>query len=128
MEYYLKYFGNYTVFIPVFLFFFIVLLSIIFYCKKNGPNVILTTISFYIPMVASLLLGVLLYYTPYFWICLILCSILFIAINIVSFKAMEQSIDDKTGLGVTMFSGLVGIFIIVFSIIVRGIVTYFSTF
>ncbi len=126
MHYYLKYFGNYTVFIPVFLVLFIALLAIIIYCKKNGPNAILSSISFYIPMIGSVILGILLNYTPYFWISLILCSILFIAINIVSFKAMEHSINDKTGLGVTMFSGLVGIFIIVFSIILRGFVTYFS--
>ena len=78
-------------------------------------------------MIGSVILGILLYYTPYFWFSLVLYGLLFIAINIVSFKALEQSIDDKTGLGVTMFSGLVGIFIIFISIIVRGFVTFFTT-
>ena len=78
-------------------------------------------------MIGSVVLGILLYYTPYFWSSLALYSILFMVLNIASFKAMENAIDDKTGLGVTMFSGLAGIFIIVFALILRGIVFIFST-
>ena len=77
-------------------------------------------------MIGSVVLAILLYYTPYFWISLALYSVLFMAINIASFKAMENAIDDKTGLGVAMFSGLAGIFIIVFAIIARAIVFVFG--
>ena len=127
MNDYLKYLQNYSVLLSVFALLFIILCFISWYCKKNGPQSNLATISFYIPMIGSVILGILLYYTPYFWFSLVLYGLFFIAINIVSFKALEQSIDDKTGLGVTMFSGLVGIFIIFISIIVRGFVTFFTT-
>lgn len=127
MNDYAKYLQNYSVLLSVFALLFIVLLFIIWYCKKNGSKSNLATISFYIPMIGSVIIGILLYYTPYFWISVVLYGVLFIIINIVSFKALEQSITDKTGLGVTMFSGLISMYIVVFAIILRALVSFFTT-
>lgn len=111
---YLNYLGWYPIFIPVFITLFSFLFFIIIYCKIKGPNKSLATISFYIPMIGSLILGILLFYTSYFWSTLFIYVIAFFLMNFVSFSALEKALEDKTGLGVTMFSGLISMYIFFF--------------
>lgn len=77
----------------------------------------MAAIAFYIPMIGSLSLGILLFYTAHFWITLILYIIVFFLLQMVSFSALEKAIEDKTGLGITMFSGLVSIGVFFFCVI-----------
>lgn len=117
---YLNYLGWYTIFIPVFVTLFVVLLFTIYYCRIKGPNTLLASIAFYIPMVGSLILGILLFYTTHFWITLFIYVLVFFLLNFVSFTALEKAIEDKTGLGVTMFSGLVSMYIFFFCALVSS--------
>ena len=127
LESYLKYLGWYEVFIPAFLFIFLALFFIIKYCKVKGPNSKFATFCFYTPMIGSAILGVLLFYSPYFWSTFAIYTIVFFLLNISSFNALGQCIDDKTGMGVTMFSGLISMSIFFFSGIVRFINFSFFT-
>lgn len=125
MNDYLKYLGCYTLFIPVFSILFLALLLIILYSKIKGSSSILATVSFYIPMVGSLFLGILLFYTDHFWITLLFYTIVFFMLNVFSFKALETSLKDKTGLGVTMFSGLISMYAFFFCAILCFILQLF---
>lgn len=108
---YLKYLGLYTVFIPLFLFIFISLYFIIIFCKYKGPNEMFVNYTFYIPIIGSLALGALLFYTSFFWITLAIYILVFFALHLVSFKALGAAVKDKTSMGVTMVSGLIGMYI-----------------
>ncbi|WP_445457638.1 hypothetical protein [Flavobacterium sp. HNIBRBA15423] len=108
---YLEYLGLYTVFIPLFSFIFITLYFIILYCKYKGPNDLFVNYSFYMPMIGSLALGILLFYTSFFWITLGIYTLTFFALHLVSFQALGNAVKDKTSMGVTMFSGLVGMYV-----------------
>jgi uncharacterized membrane protein YhaH (DUF805 family) len=89
------------------------LLSII-YSKKKGPNTVNEKISFYHPILFSAVLCYLVYLSPFSWIFLLLNIIVIIIINITSFYALEKAMTDKTGMGVTMFSGFVCILLLGF--------------
>ncbi|WP_130735830.1 hypothetical protein [Flavobacterium sp. J27] len=122
MDSFLQYLGWYTVFIPFFLVVFGFLSFVFLYCKLKGPHDVLASILFYIPMICSLFLGVLLFYTSFFWITLGIYLVIFILVTIFSFKALAEALTDKTGMGVTMFSGLVSMYILTFCIILKFIV------
>lgn len=78
----------------------------VFYSKVKGPNAINEKISFYSPILISAILCIIMYLLPFSWIYLILNILFIIALNIVSFYALEKAMSDKTGMGVTIFSGL----------------------
>lgn len=125
MNHYLQYLGWHSLFIPVFSFLFLVLLCIIIYGKLIGPQSFLATLSFYIPMVGSAFLGFLLFYTAHFWTTLAIYTFIFIVFNLFSFSALESTIKDKTGLGVTMFSGLISMYAFFFCALLRTILLLF---
>lgn len=125
MNSYLQYLGWYSLFIPVFSILFLMLLGIIIFGKLKGPQPFLATLSFYIPMIGSILLGILLFYTSHFWITLAIYTLVFIVFNLFSFSALDATIEDKSGLGVTMFSGLISLYAFFFCALLRFIISLF---
>ncbi|VXB98179.1 conserved membrane hypothetical protein [Flavobacterium sp. 9AF] len=125
MSHFLDYLGCYTVAIPIILGILLLLFLNFMYCKLKGPNKSVANFSFYIPMLCAVVLGVLLFYTTYLWITFALYFVILILVNMASFKVLAEALEDKTGLGVAMFSGLVSSYIFVFCFLVKLIVDLF---
>lgn len=125
MNIFLPYFGWYTVAVPFILVILFLLAFSFMYCKLQGPNKYVANFSFYMPMLSAIFFGILLFYTTFFWTTFVLYFLILILVNITSFKVLAEALEDKTALGVTMFSGLVSIYIFIFCFIVKLIIDLF---
>lgn len=125
MNTFLHYLGWYTVAIPFILGIVVLLVFSFMYCKLKGPNTFIAGFSFYLPMLSAIILGILLFYTTFFWITFTLYFLILILVNLTSFKLLAEALEDKTALGVTMFSGLVSMYIFVFCFLVKLIIDLF---
>ena len=103
----------------------LILLGIMIYTRFKGPNSWMANVSFWIPVIATIVLLVLVFYTDSFWWALLLNVVTLLAIQILGFMAMENAIEDKTGLGVTMFSGFLAIYGIGIVVVVKLILYLF---
>lgn len=119
MNTFLHYLGWYTVAIPFILGILVLLVFSFMYCKIKGANTYVANFSFYVPMLSAIVLGILLFYTTFFWATFTLYFLILILVNLTSFKVLAEALEDKTALGVTMFSGLVSIYIFIFCFIVK---------
>jgi hypothetical protein len=99
------------------------LLGIMIYTHIQGPNSWLAQISFWILIMTTIILLVLIFYTNSFWWALLLYVVTIFIIQIVGFVALKKAIEDKTGLGVTMFSGIIPIYGIAGVLIVKLIIS-----
>ncbi|MFN8415717.1 MAG: hypothetical protein U0U66_05245 [Cytophagaceae bacterium] len=88
----------------------LILLGIMIYTRIKGPNSWMANISFWVPVIATIVLLVLVFYTDSFWWALLINVVTLLGIQIVGFMAMENALEDKTGIGVTMFSGFLAIY------------------
>ena len=125
MNIFLPYFGWYTVAVPFILVILFLLAFSFMYCKLQGSNKYVANFSFYMPMLSAIVFGILLFYTTFFWTTFVLYFLILILVNITSFKVLAEALEDKTALGITMFSGLVSIYIFIFCFIVKLIIDLF---
>lgn len=105
---------------------FILLLGIIFYTRIKGPNSWMAQLSFWIPIVATVILLVLVFYTDSFWWGLLVNVVTLFAIQIIGVIALENTLEDKTGLGVSMFSGFLALYGIAGVLFVKLILFWLS--
>lgn len=126
MDSFLSYFGNSTYFLP--LVFGVNLLSIIsiIYCRLTGPLELAATLNMMAPMILALGLALLLFYSPTFWPTWGLYFVVWGLSSALSFYALEASLEDKTGLGVSMASGFVGMMCFTGAPMLKGILFVFG--
>ena len=95
------------------------LLVILYYGKKKGQNDTLANTCLIIPIVFSLMCSVCVFWLPHFWLYWLGLMVCVLGINLLAFTAMSSVITDRSGLGVTMFSGMVSFYAMGTAVLVK---------
>ena len=125
LDKYLVYFGLYNIYFASTLLCTGVLVFIILYGKYKGTSEVLGNLSFWIPIVLSVILCGIVFYSDHFWTSLLIYAITLSGINLLSFPALKGSIEDKSGMGVMMFSMMAGMYLVFGCIMVKGIIALY---
>lgn len=114
--------GVHWLFLPVTIICAVYLLGIVIYGNKFGQNDKLANHGFVLPMAYTVFGCVMVLLSQNYWLAVALFTAFTIFIHILGFKAMSATISDKSGLGVTMFSGFVAMYGFSFVFISKGVI------
>ena len=95
------------------------LLVILYYGKKIGQNDTLANTCLIIPIVFSLMCSVCVFWLPHFWLYWLGLMVCVFGINLLAFTVMSSVITDRSGLGITMFSGMVSFYAMGTAVLVK---------
>lgn len=122
----LKYFGYTQYILPLLLGVNLFSLITIVICRFTGPSALLATLNFLAPIILALGMSILVFFSSTFWLTWLLYFILWGLSSALSFHAVYQSLDDKTGVGAVMATGFLGMFCLGGAILVKGILVAYT--